>query len=61
MRGTAWAGVQAVTEYCDWETKVGIKGWDANAYRQWRSMTDEKSVTKPKLAAVQAIREFAGV
>lgn len=68
IRGTAWAGVQAVTEFCDWETKVEDKvaaRWaesgGADGYRRWRSMANEKSVTEPKDDMLRAVMEVFGV
>lgn len=61
VRGTAWAGVQAVGEYCDWGTQVQVKGWDADGYRFWRSLDGEVTITRPKLAALAAIGRYAGV
>jgi phage/plasmid-like protein (TIGR03299 family) len=68
IRNTAWAGVQAVTEFCDWEAKVDDKvalRWadngGADGYRRWRSMTGEKSVTEPKDDILAAVMEVFGV
>lgn len=67
VRGTAWAGVQAITEFCDWETKVdekrAAKSWGSNVegYRFWRSLSGEKSVTSPKAAALRVFGDLAGV
>lgn len=68
IRGTAWAAVNAVTEYCDWETKVDdkvAKRWadngGADGYRFWRSTTGEKSVTDPKNDILNAVLEVFGV
>lgn len=61
VRGTAWAGVQAVGEYCDWMTEVQVKGWDDDAYRFLRSLDGEATITRPKLAALGAISRYAGV
>jgi phage/plasmid-like protein (TIGR03299 family) len=67
IRGTAWAAVQTVTEFCDWETKVDAKvanAWTevggADAYRVWRGITREKSVTKPKNDILAAVLETYG-
>lgn len=64
IRGTAWAGVQAVTEYLDWETKVDARvatRWadngGADGYRVWRGIVREKSVTEPKDDILQAVLE----
>lgn len=68
IRNTGWAGVQAVTEFCDWEAKVDAKvanRWadngGADGYRFWRSMTGEKSVTQPKDDILVAVAEALGV
>jgi phage/plasmid-like protein (TIGR03299 family) len=68
IRNTAWGAVQAVTEFCDWEAKVDAKvaqRWQENGgadgYRFWRSMTGEKSVTKPKDDILDAVLEVFGV
>lgn len=68
IRGTAWAGVQAVTEFCDWEAKVDAKvakRWAENGgedgYKLWRSVTGEKSVTDPKNDILNAVLEVFGV
>lgn len=68
IRGTAWAGVQAVTEFCDWEAKVDAKvatRWadngGADGYRFWRSLTGEKSVTDPKNDVVDAVLRGLGL
>lgn len=62
IRGTAWAGVQAVTEFCDWETPVNKPGGlDVNGYRFLRSLTEEKSVTAPKAAILRAVAGYAGI
>ena len=66
VRGTAWAGLQAVVEFCDWETKVDLKrlskAWaNPDAYRFWRSLVDEKSVTNPKQAALRVFGDLAGL
>lgn len=66
VRNTAWAGLQAVTEFCDWETKVDEtrlgKSWqNAQGYRFWRSLEGEKSVTRPKQAMLRVFGELAGV
>lgn len=64
IRGTAWAAVQAVTEYLDWETKVDDKvaaRWadngGADGYRVWRGIVREKSVTEPKNDILAAVME----
>jgi phage/plasmid-like protein (TIGR03299 family) len=68
IRGTAWAGVQAVTEYLDWETKVDDKvaaRWaengGADGYRVWRGIVREKSVTEPKDDILAAVLESYGM
>lgn len=65
IRGTAWAGVQAVGEFYDWETKVqrtaASAGMDPDGYRFWRSLDGEKSVTAPKRAMMSAVRRYADV
>lgn len=68
VRNTAYAGVQAVGEYCDWMTGVQAKtvskdGWGGNVdgYRFWRSLEGEKTVARPKQAALAAIAAYAGV
>jgi len=68
IRHTAWAGVQAITEFCDWEAKVDAKvatRWadngGADGYRLWRSLTGEKTITKPKDDIVDAVLEAMGV
>lgn len=66
VRGTAWAGLQAVTEFCDWETKVdesrlGSTWKNADGYRFWRSLEGEKSVTRPKQAMLRVFGELSGV
>lgn len=52
VRGTAWGALQAVTEYCDWFTKVnsakGLTASELDARRFRRSIEGEKSVTDPK-------------
>ena len=67
IRGTAWAGVQAVTEYLDWESKVDDKvaaRWaddgGADGYRIWRGIQSEKSVTEPKNDILAAVLEAYG-
>lgn len=67
IRGTAWAGVQAVTEYLDWETKVDEKvaaRWadngGADGYRIWRGINRDKSVTEPKDDILAAVLESFG-
>lgn len=66
-RGTAWAGLQAVTEYADYavgvqDRAVKAQGWDSpDAYRFWRSVSEDKTIQKPKQDALSAIAEYAGV
>lgn len=64
IRGTAWAAVQSVTEFLDWETKVDDKvaaRWadngGADGYRVWRGIVREKSVTQPKDDILAAVLE----
>jgi phage/plasmid-like protein (TIGR03299 family) len=64
IRGTAWAGVQAVTEFLDWESKVDEKvaaRWadngGADGYRIWRGINREKGVTDPKNDILAAVLE----
>jgi phage/plasmid-like protein (TIGR03299 family) len=65
IRGTAWAGLNAVGEYCDWSTRVqagtaAAAGFDnPDGYRFWRSIEAEKTVTNPKNAMLRAVREYA--
>lgn len=67
VRNTAWAGVQAIGEYCDWmipvkAATVANGGWGTeDAYRFWRSLDEEKTVTNPKRAALRAMADYAGV
>jgi phage/plasmid-like protein (TIGR03299 family) len=63
VRNTAWAGLQTIIEYCDWETKVGAKdtGLSDDGYRFWRSLDGEKSVTTPKVNALRIFADYAGV
>lgn len=60
VRNTGYAGVQAVTEFCDWELKVAPKvkagqpktvmtDEQKDGVRFWRSITGEPSVTNPKI------------
>jgi phage/plasmid-like protein (TIGR03299 family) len=65
VRNTAWAGVQAVTEYADWMMNVqGSKKMTteqvAGAMLK-RSLFRDPTVTNPKRAAVSAFRELAGL
>lgn len=62
IRNTAFAAVQAVGEFCDWETKVaGKKGTEADTARFWRSLDEEKSVTRPKIQMLKAVKEYVGI
>lgn len=67
VRNTAWAGVQAIGEFCDWMTPVKpqtvkVGGWaNADGYRFWRSLDEEKTVTRPKKAALRMMADYAGV
>lgn len=62
VRGTAWAALQAVGEFVDWNTKVNVKGWDdPNAYRFWRSISDDKSVADTKQRMLTSVLAFAGM
>lgn len=61
IRNTAWAALQTVVEFCDWETKVQVKGVDETGYRFWRSLDEEKSITRPKSAALRVIADYAGI
>lgn len=61
VRNTAWGALQAVTEYCDWETKVKSKpGITDDEIRMWRSVDGEKSVTSPKEQMARVLLELAG-
>lgn len=64
IRNTAWAAVQTVTEFCDWESKVDDKvaaRWaeegGADAYRIWRGIVRDKGVTQPKDDVLSAVLE----
>jgi phage/plasmid-like protein (TIGR03299 family) len=62
-RNTAWAGLQAIGEFQDWDLKVATPGWETNpdGYRLLRSLDEEKTVHGPKQAAFQIFTEYAGV
>lgn len=54
VRNTAYGMVNVVTEYADHLTKVKAgSGMTDGAVRLWRSVTGEKSVTRPKIAIEQ--------
>lgn len=64
---TAWGGLNAVGEFCDWETKVAAKSFAAesgtggdDALRFWRSLDGEKSVTTPKTDMLHALVKKIG-
>lgn len=64
IRNTAWGGVQAVTEFLDWESKVDekvaarwVENGGADGYRIWRGITREKAVTQPKNDILAAVLE----
>jgi phage/plasmid-like protein (TIGR03299 family) len=61
IRGTALAGIEAVGEYCDWMTPArATAGFtDADGYRFWRALDEEKSVTRPKEAMRKAVLAYA--
>lgn len=62
VRGTAYGALQAVTEACDWYSKVQVETDDEDAYRFRRSAIDgEKSVTDPKELVAKYLLELAGV
>lgn len=65
VRNTAWAGLQAVTEYVDWSMGVrGQKGAgpeELAAAQFRRSVFGDATVTKPKGAAFRVFRELAGL
>lgn len=64
IRGTAWAGLQAVGEYVDWNLRTtgGAFGKDnVTGYRFWRSLDGDKSVQNPKQAMLKATMRLAGV
>lgn len=64
IRNTAWAGLQAVGEYCDWQLRTtgGAFGKDnITGYRFWRSLDSDKSVQDPKQAMLKATMRFAHV
>jgi phage/plasmid-like protein (TIGR03299 family) len=60
-RNTAWAGLQAVTEKCDWHSKVDKDDPNPTATRFWRSLEGQASVTDPKDAMLRRMLELAGV
>jgi phage/plasmid-like protein (TIGR03299 family) len=61
IRNTAWAGVQTIGEFADWKMPVQVKGWDADGYRFWRSISGEKTVANAKAAALRLFADYAGV
>jgi phage/plasmid-like protein (TIGR03299 family) len=65
VRGTAWAGLQAVTEYVDWSMGVkGSKGFspdELGGAMFKRSVFGSATVDKPKAAALRVFRELAGL
>jgi phage/plasmid-like protein (TIGR03299 family) len=66
IRGTAYAALQAVGEYCDWHTTVrnsgAAKGFDSpEAFKFWRSWDDAVTVATPKQDMLRSVREYAGV
>jgi phage/plasmid-like protein (TIGR03299 family) len=65
VRNTAWAGVQAVGEFCDWFMPVrrtAVEQFDTETgYRFFRSLSGNRSVTRVKQTTLAAIAEFAGV
>lgn len=59
IKGTAWAGLNAVGEYVDWMTKVKNDQGDETRFK--RSIFAEKSTENPKAAMRRALFEFAGL
>lgn len=62
-QNTAWAAINAVTKYADWNTRLTAKEWEGREAggRFFRSITDNASTADPKNNMVRVVREFAGV
>lgn len=62
IRGTAWAGLQAVGEYADWQMRTTGGGFsNPDAYKFWRSLDGDKTPQSPKQAMLKATMRFAGI
>lgn len=64
-RNTAWAAVNTIGQYADWEIKFKDKDalWDGTQQggRFWRSLSGNRDVQSKKNAIMAAVAEYAGV
>ena len=64
-RNTAWAAVNTIGQYADWEIKFKDKNalWDGTQQggRFWRSLSGNRDVENKKRAIMSAVAEYAGV
>lgn len=59
VKGTAWAGLNALTEYVDWFRGVRQPGEDVDAYRFERALSEQATPEKNKIH--DKVLAFAGI
>lgn len=62
-RNSAWAAVNTIGQFADWELKFGSKKWEGSETggKFWRSLSDSPDVVSKKKLIMARASEFAGL